>query len=272
MKAHVKEIGSLGCGDTRLIPSNPADSCWDPSWENQCPHGSLQHTYSLLAAQAVCGAAGTRGGGEGVWWGQGVKALSSHCTLGFTRDVVSSYKTDVEKSGFPKHRYGGELLICKRIPKASITDDFQIYIVGSDLSPELHIHISYRYWTSRLPPACPSGTSNFAKSKNELLIFPPSTPNLISLPDPLSRLMESLCSQPGVLQAPSSVSFSSPTMYNKYRYHQLFIPRCLLSLCPALGSRAGDKQSCTPLTHINCLRPRDLTSSCCQVTFMNTYW
>lgn len=104
-------------------------------------------------------------------------------------------------------------MICQRSPQVSITDDFHVCIVGSALSPELHIHTFNCSWTSLPPPVCPSGTSNFTVSKNELLIFPPSTPNLIILMDYLSRLMGSLCTQPGALQAPSPVSFPSPTYH-----------------------------------------------------------
>lgn len=48
MRTHVKEIGSLGCRDTRLIPSNPANSCWNPNLGNQSPHVSLESAQGML--------------------------------------------------------------------------------------------------------------------------------------------------------------------------------------------------------------------------------
>lgn len=160
-------------------------------------------------------------------------------------------------------------MICKRIPKATITDAFQIDIVGSDLSPELHIHISNCYWTPRLPHACPSGTSNFTTSKNELLIFPPSTPSLIVLPDPLSGLMGSPCTQLGILQASLFPVLLLPCVINTgiisagAQVSSEFVPRA--------GVRGGDKRTCVLNHTILSLPPCDLTSSHGQVAVMDTY-
>lgn len=140
-------------------------------------------------------------------------------------------------------------MICKGSPKASITDDSRSWTAGSELSPELHIHLSNRYWTSRLPRAGPSGTSNFTVSKNELLIFSLSTPSLIILPAPLSRLMESLCTRPGISQASATVLFPSPTAYSECRPHHALLPLSL-EAAPALGTRVGDELGC--ITCANC--------------------
>lgn len=69
----------------------------------------------------------------------------------------------------------GDHLICRRVSKASITDDFKVFVICSQLSPELHSQISNCYRTVPLPPACPSGALSFTVSKNKLLIFLPST-------------------------------------------------------------------------------------------------
>lgn len=141
-------------------------------------------------------------------------------------------------------------MICKGSPKASITDDSRSWTAGSELSPELHIHLSNRYWTSRLPRAGPSGTSNFTVSKNELLIFSLSTPSLIILPAPLSRLMESLCTRPGISQASATVLFPSPTAYSECRPHHALLP-AVSGSCPRSGYQSGRRAG---LHHL-CLCP-----------------
>ena len=124
-------------------------------------------------------------------------------------------------------------MICKRTPKASITDDFQVYVVGSDLSLEQHVHISHCYWTSPLPHVCPS---NFTMSKNELLIFPPSTSNLIILSDSFSRLTESQCSHQETCKHLQLFPFPHlPRIINMVTRHSQFL--FLLNLCTVFQSR-----------------------------------
>ena len=51
---------SLGCGDTNLIPSNPATSCWNASLENQSPSESLESTLGTLGLGGSSFPHGTR--------------------------------------------------------------------------------------------------------------------------------------------------------------------------------------------------------------------
>lgn len=75
MKTHAKDRGSLGCGDTSLIPFNPGNSCWNANLENQSPHrfaesaqsaGSMWVSFATKHTLCVLLSA-TWAGGKGVY-------------------------------------------------------------------------------------------------------------------------------------------------------------------------------------------------------------